>query len=208
MSPIPLETRDRWHGRIDPSPGEGAVYWHVLLDGSDNLRAAVRSVQTRLAKFGGFHLTPENRLHLTTLHVGSTEQISTDELDAMLFTARNAVGEIEPPNVTLRKILYHPEAIVLGVTPADALEPIHLAVANASAASSQYSHAELQWRPHVTIAYSTVQQSMAPIVEALGRSIPEIPIDVASVELIIQWGPERAWNWQMVGTAHLGTNAK
>ena len=48
------------------------------------------------------------------------------------------------------------------------------------------------------------KQSMAPIATALGREVPRCDITVGAVSLVIQWGPERLWNWQPVGTANLG----
>jgi hypothetical protein len=62
-----------------------------------------------------------------------------------------------------------------------------------------------RWTPHITISYSTGRQSMAPIAAALGRDVPGCDIIVGAVSLVIQWGPERLWNWQPVGTASLGT---
>lgn len=58
MSPVPVETRDRWLGRAEPAPGDGAVYWHFLVGDNRDLRVVVRDVQERLSPFGGFHLTP------------------------------------------------------------------------------------------------------------------------------------------------------
>jgi hypothetical protein len=45
---------------------------------------------------------------------------------------------------------------------------------------------------------------MAPIAVALGRDVPRCDITVRAVSLVIQWGPERLWNWQLVGEANLG----
>jgi hypothetical protein len=42
----------------------------------------------------------------------------------------------------------------------------------------------------------TGTQPMAPIVAALGREVPRCDITVRALSLVIQWGPERLWNWQ------------
>jgi len=41
---------------------------------------------------------------------------------------------------------------------------------------------------------------------ALGHEVPRCDITVRAVSLVIQWGPERLWNWQPVGAANLGTS--
>src|SRR5262249_43010279 len=119
--------------------------------------------------------------------------------------------------VDLGTIRYHPRAIMLGVQPVRALEPVRAAVQRATgpvAANGGVS----RWVPHVTIAYSTVGQPAAPIIRALGMEVPtlgmevptlgmEVPsrrVMIQSVSLVIQWGPERSWDWEPVGTIEFG----
>jgi hypothetical protein len=99
---------------------------------------------------------------------------------------------------------------MLAFTPEGALDPVHHAVRQATLAAtgrtgSVTGPAE-RWTPHMTISYSTGKQPMAPIAGALGREVPRCDITVRAVSLVIQWGPERLWNWQPVGTATLGTS--
>ena len=42
----------------------------------------------------------------------------------MLARAQAALARTPPVTVTLERVLYHPEAIALGVSPADALAPV------------------------------------------------------------------------------------
>ena len=98
---------------------------------------------------------------------------------------------------------------MLGFTPEGALDPIHRAVRQATLAvtgrTGSVTGPAARWTPHMTISYSTGIQPMAPIAVALGREVPRCDITVRAVSLVIQWGPERLWNWQPVGTASLGT---
>jgi hypothetical protein len=57
----------------------------------------------------------------------------------------------------------------------------------------------------MTISYSTGKQPMAPIAAALGHQVPRCDMTVRAVSLVIEWGPERLWNWEPVGMANLGT---
>ncbi len=208
--PIPDETRDRWSNRPEPDSGKGAVYWHILFRDDPAVRAAARKAQARLASFRDLHMTPEEWLHATALVAGTTEEISSQDLDKMLSRAQQHLSSIQPIKVTISTVLYHPEAIMLGFKPKDALDPIHRAVREATLAvtgrKGSVTGPAALWIPHMTIAYSTGKQPIAPIANALGREVPKCDITVRAVSLVIQWGAERLWNWQLAGTANLGNS--
>jgi hypothetical protein len=206
--PIPAETRNRWSNRAELDPGKGAIYWHILFRDYPAVRATARQAQARLASFRDLHMTPEEWLHTTALVAGTTDDISSEHMDLMLTEARQRLSGIQPISVTISPVLYHPEAIMLGFTPEGTLDPIHHAVRQATLAvtghiSSATGPAD-RWTPHITISYSTGRQRIAPIADALGREVRGCDITVRAVSLVIQWGPERLWNWQPVGTARLG----
>jgi 2'-5' RNA ligase len=208
--PIPEETRDRWSNRAELDSGKGAIYWHILFRDNPVVRATARKAQARLASFRDLHMTPEEWLHATALVAGTTEDTSSEDLDLMLSEAQQHLHGIRPINVTISRVVYHPEAIMLGFTPEGALDPIHRAVRQATLAvtgrTGSVTGPAARWTPHITISYSTGRQPMAPIAAALGREIPGCDLTVRAVSLVIQWGPERLWNWQPVGTAGLGTS--
>jgi 2'-5' RNA ligase len=208
--PIPAETRDRWSNRAELDSSKGAIYWHILFRDYPAVRATARQAQARLASFRDLHLTPEEWLHATALVAGTTDDISSEQLDLMLSEARHHLSGIQPISVTISPVLYHPEAIMLGFTPEGALDPIHHAVWQATLAAtgrtSSVTGPTDRWTPHITICYSTGTQSMAPIANALGYEVPRADITVRAVSLVIQWGPERLWSWQLVGTASLGVS--
>jgi 2'-5' RNA ligase superfamily protein len=128
----------------------------------------------------------------------------------MLSEAQQHLRGVQPIGVTISRVVYHPEAIMLGFRPEGVLDPIHRAVRQATLAVTgrrgSVTGPAARWTPHITITYSTGQQPMAPIAAALGRDVPGCDITVGAVSLVIQWGPERLWNWQPVGTASLGTS--
>ena len=210
MSPIPAETRDRWSNRAELDSSKGAIYWHILFRDYPAVRAIARNAQARLASFRDLHMTPEEWLHATALVAGTTDDISSEHMDLMLSEARQHLSRIQPISVTISPVLYHPEAIMLGFMPEGALDPIHHAVRQATLTvtgrTGDITGPAERWTPHITISYSTGKQPMAPIVNALGREVPRCDITVRAVSLVIQWGPERLWNWQPVGTANLSTS--
>ena len=65
-----------------------------------------------------------------------------------------------------------------------------------------------QWIPHITVCYSTAEQALAPIIAALGAQARECQIQISTVSLVIQHGPERLWDWRTVGAVHLPAPAQ
>jgi 2'-5' RNA ligase len=203
--------RDRWQNRADTKPGQGTIYWHILLKDQPDALAIATMAQERLSIFPGLHMTPRERLHVTTLLAGSTGSISSSQAAQMVHEARRTLSGVEPVNVTLGRILYHPEAIMLGVDPQRALDPIFDGVQAATrdvigeegAISGSFS----SWTPHITVAYSVAEQLAAPIIASLGRELPNCTVLIDAVSLVIQWGPERLWNWETAGTIQLKAGA-
>jgi 2'-5' RNA ligase len=195
---------DRWQGRAEPSPGQGMLYWHILLGDSPQVRALASIAHERLADFSGLHFTPTRWLHVTTFAVGFTEELTEADIGSMVVRARVFLRYIPPVKVILGKVLYHPEAIALGVEPAGELDPVRDAV-RAAAMSGAASHNE-SWVPHITLAYSTSVQPAAPIIAALGRELPAYEISIARINLVIQEGAERLWNWRSVAEISLVTS--
>ncbi|MEU5884411.1 2'-5' RNA ligase family protein [Spirillospora sp. NPDC047279] len=207
MSPLPTRMQDRWQSREEPPVGSGTIYWHVLFYGQPHIRAAAKAAQARLADFGGFHMTPERWLHMTTLAAGSADGVSPEQLNAMLFKAREELARVDPIPVNFERVLYHPEAVMLAIEPAAALLPLRRAAQQATheaVAEHRSDEAGSDWKPHLTVSYSTTQQPADPIISALGREIPKCQARIDELSLVIQRGPERLWDWQVVGTAKLG----
>lgn len=207
MSPLPEQMRDRWRDRAEAAPGEGTIYWHVLLRDNAQVRAKVREAQQQLSDFSGLHLTPEKWIHLTVLRVGSTTRISPDQTSAMVDAARRSLADVHPIPVTLGRILYHPEAIMLGVDPEHPMEPIlegvRAATRDATGREGVVNGSFPLWTPHITVAYSTGDQPAGPIIASLGKDIPACTVHIDAVSLVIQWGPELLWEWEPIDTVRL-----
>jgi 2'-5' RNA ligase len=199
--------RDRWQNRADTKPGQGTIYWHILLQDQPDVLALTDEAQERLSSFPGLHMTPRERLHITTLLAGPANSISVEQTTQMLEEARGTLASVRPISVTLGHILYHPEAIMLGVHPQGTLDPIldgvRAATRNAIREEGVTSGAFSSWTPHITMAYSTADQPAAPIINMLGRELPTCTLVIDAVSLVIQWGPERLWNWEILETIRL-----
>jgi len=211
MSPLPAQFTDRWGGRRGGLSYEDGVCWHLLLGSHARVRAVVADAQQRLARFGGMHMTPARWLHVTVLLAGPATAITRDDMGEMLAHARAALAGTPAVTVTLGRILYYPEGITLGISPASALSPI-LAAAQAATrevtgtSGSTEDLAPASWTPHLTVCYSTGEQPAAPVIAELGKAIPSCEVTIDQLSLVVQNGPEQLWDWRVAGTARLGGN--
>lgn len=205
MSPFPQELADRWQHRSENRPGEGTLYWHILLGDNPGLRGTVEKAYDRLSTFSGLHLTPLRWLHITTLIAGPADEIDENDMSQMLAAAKSALSGTAPIQVTFRKVLYHPEAIVLSAHPRDALTPVQQAALTATRAVTgrEGTISNQPWTPHVTLCYSTSRQPAEPIIATLGTELPACEVSIDSLSLVVQQGPERLWDWHTIGAARL-----
>lgn len=126
----------------------------------------------------------------------------------MAGSASRLLASTPPITVTLGKVLYHPEAMVLAAAPATALNPVReaaLAATREITGTDGQPENTARWTPHVTVCYSTTRQPAEPIIAALGRSLPERHFQVNAVTVVIQQGPERLWAWHPIAAIQLGT---
>jgi 2'-5' RNA ligase len=203
MTALPEWMTDRWQHRADPAPGEGVVYWHMPMHGYPQVTGLAREAQQRLAPFGGLHMTPLERLHVTTMMAGPAASVTDGQLDQMARTAANLLADTAPIAVTLGRVLYHPEAITLGISPGKALTPVRDAAVTATRLVTGNNEARddlERWIPHVTVCYSTAHQPAAPLIAALGENLPRCEVQINALRLTIQRGPERSWDWTTVAT--------
>jgi hypothetical protein len=70
---LPDQMTDRWRNRDDPAPGQGVVYWHMLMRDHPEVADLARQARQRLARFSGLHFTPLNWLHMTALFGGPAD---------------------------------------------------------------------------------------------------------------------------------------
>jgi 2'-5' RNA ligase len=173
MTTVPAQMTDRWHDRTEPGPDESDLYWHMLMKDHPQVIDLAQEAQQRLARFPGLHMTPLQRLHMTTLLAGPAEEFSQDQLKQMIKIASARLTGTTAVTVTVGGFLYHPEAIMLAVKPRQALASIHDAVQAATRAvtgSHDPGSDPPPWVPHITVCYSTAEQATAPIIAALGAA--------------------------------------
>jgi hypothetical protein len=134
-------------------------------------------------------MTPERWLHVTVCLVGPVAAISGEDMDKMLAVAQTELAGVPPAAVTLEKLFYHPQGVVLGISSADALRPV---VAAARAAMREVPGAAVdagrKWTPHLSLCYSTLDQAAGPVAAALGKRLPRCEVTVNELSLVVQNG--------------------
>lgn len=91
------------------------------------------------------------------------------------------------------------------VEPPDALMPVLDAVRDATASVGSDGHTDTDpWRPHISVAYSHMERPAAPIIAALGRSLPQTKITITSISLVSQTQVGHSWQWKPVAEVFLG----
>jgi 2'-5' RNA ligase len=151
-------------------------------------------------------MTPQRWLHLTVLIAGLADEVGTRQIGLMVSEATQLLRDMAPITVTIGRVLYHSEAVMVAARPAGTLVPLLKSVqaATRSAIGRDGILPHEPWTPHVTIAYSSKVQPAAPIIAALGRELPERMVTIRGVSLVNQDGPEYLWNWEPIVYVPLG----
>lgn len=188
-------------------PGQGRLYWHVLLGGDPAARSIVQEAHDRLAGLAGLDFVPHEFIHLTVLIAGYSHEITDHQVSVMAAEAQRRLAREKPVTVTLSRVLFHPEAVVLKARPGERLRSLlrvaQLATRAATGRDGVLAHDT--WIPHVTVAYSNADGPAEPIIDALGKELPARDVTIRSMHLVDQDGPETAWNWRLLAQLDLGT---
>jgi hypothetical protein len=182
----------------------------MLVSEHPQIVALAREAQNRLSRFSGLHMTPLKWLHMTALIAGTTDEITTRQIHQMAEAASRLLAGAPPITITLGRILYHPEAIMLAVKPPDGLLPVLNAARTAThEVTGTYGRPgnRSPWTSHITLSYSTGRQSAGPIISTLGHELPACQAQISTVSLVIQRGPERQWDWHPMATTRFGQPA-
>jgi 2'-5' RNA ligase len=195
---------DHWRWRSGWRPGRRKYTWYFTFGGHHAVHDLAASYQARLAPLPGLDLIPARWLHLTTQGVGFTDEVSDEDVAAVLAASAGRLKGFPAPRVMLGPALVAPEAILLEVTPtggpaairhelreaiADVLGPARLAGTD-------------EWMPHVSVAYSHGTGPRAPYVAAVkGGGTAEAVL--RTVELIVLGRDHRLYEWTTRGEAQL-----
>jgi 2'-5' RNA ligase len=171
----------------------------MLFHDQPKVQELAGTAQKKLAGQPGLDMIPMPWLHMTTYVVGFADEIPDSAIEAMTASARGRLSQVGPIQVSLGRIGYATEAIVLVAEPLGALSPVLDAVREATTdAGLEGNTATDPWLPHISIAYGNASIPTAPIVAALGRWLPEVEITIRSISLVAQTQVGHSWQWRPV----------
>jgi 2'-5' RNA ligase len=204
VSPIPEQMTSHWWQRPGRRPGREQYHWHMLFHDQPDVRALVAAAQSKIASQPGLDMIPIPWLHMTTYVVGFADEVADSAIEEITADARRRLSTIPPIQVSLGRVGYATEAIVLPAEPLGALTPVLDAVSEASRAGGCEGHTDTNpWLPHISIAYSNSDIPTAPIIAALGRWLPRTEITIRSISLVAQTQVGRSWQWRPVAEVPL-----
>jgi 2'-5' RNA ligase len=205
MSPLPERMADHWWWRPGVRPGRRLYVWHILFDDQPEVVALARSCQAMLAGIPGLDMVPPPRLHMTTQIVGFADEIDDAEIDAMREAAMKRLRMLEPVHIALGRMVLHSEAVMLGVRPHGALDPLRDGIREATASTVRaHRLAEPEWTPHLTLAYSNTEAPAAPVIEVMRRIPPPVDVVIKKVDLVSQERVGHLYRWDRVAAVSLG----
>jgi 2'-5' RNA ligase len=203
MSPLPEQMESHWWQRPGRTPGRELYHWHMLFHDQPAVREMVAQAQNRLLGVPGLDMVPLQWLHVTTYIAPFADEMTDDQVTAMVDEARRLLAQVPPIPITLGRVLFHPQAVTLALEPFDALTPVLDAVRSATCAAQCQGHTDTNpWVPHVSVAYSNSSGPYAPIVAALGRRLPTLNTSMKSISLVAQTQVGRSWQWRSVAEVH------
>jgi 2'-5' RNA ligase len=193
-----------WWQRPGRLPGRELYHWHMLFHDQPKVRELAATAQKKLAGHPGLDLIATPWLHLTTYIVGFADEVPVSAIDAMAVGARRRLSRVAPVQISLGRVGYGSDAIVLLAEPPGALNPVLDAVRAATRAAGCEGHTDTDpWLPHISVAYSNAAIPAAPIIAALGRRLPQTEITIKSVSLVAQTQIGQSWQWRPVTEVHL-----
>jgi 2'-5' RNA ligase len=188
---------DHWWWRPGWRPGRRMYTWHFTFEDQPAVQDLAARYQARLASLPGLDFVPRRWLHLTTQGVGFTDEVSNDDVTAIIGGARSRLASHSPVRVTLGPARVTSEAILLDVSPADELAIIRaqLRTAIRDVWSPDQVLEPADWMPHVSVAYSSTTAPAARYVAALAEYNETAESLIQAVQLIVLQRDQHMYEW-------------
>jgi 2'-5' RNA ligase len=204
MSEVTRRFVNHWtHGdHASYNPSESRLHWYVLPSAE---AVSVAGQVQLLVEDSCLKPIPGPWLHCTLVQLLAARQVSRNQREALLDTARKAVGGLSPFEVDGYAVAGGQGATWM-LEPYDKIAELQRRIIGAS--HSYLSAEPLLYTPHITMAYSHAEGDSSPVVERL-RSAPRLPLFTVDrvwlLDVTREPGPEKGWySWTVVGDVVLG----
>jgi 2'-5' RNA ligase len=199
--------RDHWYWRPGWRTGRSFYTWHLTFDGAIEVHKLVDRLQIEL-DLPGLDLVPQEALHLTMQGVGFTDEISDEDIRALVHAAHERCRYVAPFKLALGPVDPDAEGVGLLINPWTPVEDLRRTIRDAiGSVWADVPEPAEGFRPHITIAYSGADVPTEEIRTRLAalRDVPPAVSEVRQVQLIALRRDERMYRWDVAATVPLGS---
>jgi len=197
---------EHWYWRPGWRADRRFYTWHLTFEDQSELHELVTRLQQQLT-LPGLDLVPLDGLHLTLQGLGFTDEVTDNDIAAIVAEARRRCARLAALELSLGPVDPDAEGIGLLVRPWNQVEHLRTTLRDAIATTwpSVPEPAE-GFRPHVTIAYSGAPTPTPPIRAQVAqlRDLPPAQVTIRHVRLIALRRESHAYRWTTVATLPLG----
>jgi 2'-5' RNA ligase len=160
-------------------------------------------------------IVPPRWLHLTLQSVGVADDVSITDVLRIGCDAQARCASMPRFEVSVERVLVHPEAVIMLVSPHESIKAVRWALRDAIAGvwgrdavldtESRGVGESDGFVPHITLAYSRSDGPAAPLIDAVravDRRSVTVPFNEAHLLLVTRDIP--AYRWSPVAVATLG----
>lgn len=192
------ELRRHWWWRPGWRQGRHVYACHFTFRDQPAVQQLAGTCRRALAAVPGLEPIPAQWLHLTMQEVAFTDEVSPEQLDSFMAAAARELAAVPLPQVTLHPPVVVAEAVLLPVTPSGPVDAVRTAIRSAVADALPRARPTVieRYRPHVSVAYSNLDQPAGPVHRALADlEVESVSITLPAVGLLEYHRDDRMYVW-------------
>lgn len=200
--------RDHWWWRPGWKIGRTFYTWHLTFDHAPDVHRLAAEYAAVL-DIPGLDVIPPRWLHLTMQGIGFTDEVATEDVDAIVEASRRRLAELAPFDVTIGPAVIDPEVVRLRIAPAEPVARVREAIRAGIAdvwGGDRVPEDEAGYIPHVSLAYSSADGPAEPIVRATASiRVEPAKATITEAQLIFLNRDHREYQWTTYAVSALGT---
>jgi 2'-5' RNA ligase len=203
-------TRDHWWWRPGWSAGKSFYTWHLTFPDPAHAHTLVELFGPVLDRVPTMVAVEEDGLHVTIQGVGFTDAVTDTDLERIVESARNRLVRRKPFDIRIGPPVVDSETVQMPIQNPAGLagirDDLQLAIGDVWG-SDNVPERGMQFRPHLTLAYSTGVSEVSElrsmlVAEKLDRTVAEER--VGEISLIALNRDRSKYEWTSVAVVPLG----
>jgi len=199
---------NHWYWRPGWRVGARFYTWHITFNEQSDVTSLADAYRDVLGTQSTLDVVPNEWLHLTMQGIGFVNEVSGDDVDAIVAHARTRCAALAPMKLTFGAPHVDPESIQIAIEPAEAVRNLRAAIRAAIGdvwGADHVPEAAEPYDPHMSLAYINADGPVGPLADALGR-LPKLSAAaiVSSCQLIILNRDNGMYVWEPYATVNIG----